>query len=239
MKLSCVPFPKPSLNPVLLCWIAVALASLACNPAAILGPTPTPTASSTPTPTSTPTSTPSPLPSSTPLPTETAEPLALLGVEDLPPGFESVPPEDFGLEEGQEFAEGFTIGNAFAFVEPTSFEVIFGFTMPLERRLDQVGFDVALERPEVLIEAFVAGLGETGYEEVAVLEGMDQIGDKSNGIGLVMFIDPLAFQVEMVIFRKGELGAFLMLMYFQGEQPSTVARELAETMAARAPGLSP
>jgi len=239
MKLQSIPSPKLSLNPILLCWIAVALASLACNPAAILGPTPTPTASSTPTPTSTPTSTPTPVPSSTPLPSETAEPLALLVLEDLPPGFESVPPEDFGLEEGQEFAEGFTVGNAFAFVEPTSFQVIFGFTMPLERRLDQVGFDVALDRPEVLIEAFVAGLGETGYEDVAVLEGMDQIGDKSNGIGLVMFIDPLAFQVEMIIFRKAELGAFLMLMYFEGEQPLTAARELAETMAARAPAVSP
>jgi len=146
-----------------------------------------------------------------------------------------VPPEDFGLEEGQEFAEGVTIGNAFAFVEPTSFEVIFGFTMPLERRLDQVGFDAALERPELLIEGFVAGLGDTGYEAVAVLEGMDQIGDKSNGIGLVMLVDPLAFQMEMVIFRKGELGAFLMLMYFQGEQPQNSVRELAEAMAARAP----
>lgn len=230
---------KSSLNPVLLGWVTVALASLACSPAAILGPTPTPTAASTPTPTSTPTSTPTRVPSSTPPPTETAEPLALLVLEDLPPGFESVPPEEFGLQEGQEFAEGFTIGNAFAFVEPTSFEVIFGFTMPLERRLDQVGFDAALERPELLIEGIVVGMGETGYEDVSVLEGMDQVGDKSNGIGLVMSIDPLAFQVEMIVFRKGELGAFLMRMYFQGEQPSTVIRELAESMAARAPAASP
>jgi len=239
MKLPRVPSPNHSFNPILLSWIVVALASLACNPATILGPTPTPTASSTPTPTSTPTASPTPVPSSTPLPTETPEPLGLLRLEDLPPGFESVPPEDFGLQEGQEFAEGFTIGNAFAYVEPTNFEVVFGFTMPLERRLDQVGFDVALDRPEVLIEAFVAGLGETGYEEVAVLEGMDQIGDKSNGIGLVMFVDPLAFQVEMIIFRKGELGAFLMLMYFEGEQPQTSIRALAEAMAARALAFSP
>ena len=239
MNLQGVPSPKCSLNPVLVGWVAVALASLACSPAAILGPSPTPTASSTPTPTSTPTSTPTPVPSSTPLPTETAEPLALLVLEDLPPGFESVPPEEFGLQEGQVFAEGFTIGNAFAFVEPTSFEVVFGFTMPLVRRLDQVGFDAALERPELLIEGFVAGLGETGYEDVLVLEGMDQIGDKSNGIGLVMLVDPVAFQVEMIIFRKGELGAFLMQMYFQGEQPLAVARGLAETMAARAPVASP
>ena len=30
-----------------------------------------------------------------------------------------------------------------------------------------------------------------------------------------------------------------MRMYFQGEQPSTEVRELAETMAARAPAASP
>lgn len=235
MKLDSIGEPKSRLR---LGWTAVVVAALACSPASLLAPTPTPTPTATPTSTATPTPRPTATPTLTPtvLPTsiEAPEPQALLRLEDLPDGFESVPPAEFGLEEGQTFAEGITIGDAFAYIEPNRFEVIFGFTMALPQRLDQVGFDAGLERPEVLIDGLVAGMGSTEYRDVEVLEGVDQIGDKSSGIGLVVVSDPIALQMDMLIFRKGALGAFLVLMYFEGEQPLTSVLGLAETMAGRA-----
>lgn len=219
--------------------LVLALAMLACNPLAGLMATPTPTATDTPTPTLTPiptdTPTPTPVPTDTPVPTETAAAAtaALLSAEDLPAGFQEIPPEEFGFGEDSPFAEGGGLEHTFAFFDPTLFEIVFGFTMPLETRVDQLGFDTALGRPDLFSDYFGQILGEQA-SDVTVLEGLDGIGDSSGGFTMLMDLGTgFNMRVDMAMARLAEQGVLVLSMYVDGEQPSVPIADLAQIAADR------
>jgi hypothetical protein len=210
---------------ILISWSVMALGMLmmlACDLSQGLFPPPTPT----PTPTLTPTAT------NTPLPTPTAtqpgpdfEDL-VVRLSDLPPGFQAVSLEEFGLTREALSGDDLTVESVFAFMEYTQFEFVMGFTTLLPTRLDQASFDAELSDPEYLIEAFVLGLGASEILEQGEIPGLD-VGDTSAGLTVVAGLEGIPMRMDMVVFRRDVIGAFVLIMYLDGEVPLISIEEVA------------
>lgn len=205
----------------------------------LVPPTPSPTPIITPTlvVTASPTNTPTPTASPTNTPTVTPAPLsdlsdAVLTLQDFPSGFEEIPPAAFGFTKEDLSQEGFTVESLFAFLEAEHFEFVMGFTTLLPTELEQAGFDVALRQPDFLLESLIVGMGAVDILEQKELPGLDDIADAS--VGLTVAIDAGGFpmRMDLVAFRRDVAGAFVLVMYVDGEVPivpiGDVARKFDE-----------
>jgi branched-chain amino acid transport system substrate-binding protein len=206
-------------------------------------PSPTPTDTAIPTPTPTPTFTPTATPSSTPAPTETPTPLpppptsgVVLTLEDLPPGFEEMPETMLGnigeLLGGQDLQ----VEGVYAFLNLEALEVVMGFTVAVPERLDQAGFDVLAGNPELLATFVGAGMGGAEEPEFEELTGLDGIGDTA--VGVTMLVEGQGMLADMVLFRTGELGFMLFVMYAEDSEPQVSVIELAQVLDDRAQAVS-
>ena len=197
-------------------------------------PTATPTPTPTPSPTSTPTDTPAPSP--TPLPDLSG---AVLMLDDLPPGFAAMPLEQLGLTPKDLSGEGFEAESVFAFLEPSTFQLIMGFTLLVPDTIQQAGFDLALRNPEFLLNQFIGGMGATDVVEQQALPDLDDIGDASTGLAVVADLEGISMRIDMVVFRTGPVGAMVMLMYPDGIDPDfsigEAARRLQEKLVEALP----
>ena len=214
-------------------------------------PPPTPiissTAIDTPTPTVTasPTNTPTPTASPTNTPTVTTAPLsdlsdAVLTLQDFPSGFEEIPPATFGFTKEDLSQEGFTVESLFAFLEAEHFEFVVGFTTLLPTGLEQAGFDVALRQPDFLLESLIVGMGPVDILEQKELPGLDDIGDASVGLTVVIDVEGFPMRVDVVAFRRDIAGAFVIIMYLDGEVPIVPIGDVARKFDERVVGvLSP
>lgn len=198
----------------LIAMAVVMLLALACD--GLGGAAPTPTAEPSIMPTATQTATPAP--TNTPAaPSDISS--VVLTLDDLPPGFEAVSLEEWGLTRDALSNDELTIETIFAFMEYEHFEFLFGFTTLLPTRLDQASFDAELGDTDYLIESFVMGLGASGVTEQSAIPGLDDIGDMSAGLTVVATLEGMAMRMDMVVFRKGPVGAFLLAMYLDGDTP--------------------
>ena len=111
-----------------------------------------------PTPTNTPALSPNP-------PPHTDFSGAGLTLQDLPPGFIEISISEFGITSEDLVLGSFTLNKLFFFLELENFEWVLGFTTDPLTNLQIVGFDVALQNPESLLEAVVTVLGGSGITE--------------------------------------------------------------------------
>lgn len=206
--------------------------------------TPTPTPTQTFTPTATPTNTPTPLPTDTPTPTasptDTPPPLAdlseiTLTLDDLPAGFQEMPPADMGLSQDGLSQGGLKVQSLFTFLEPKHFEILMGFTSLLSTQLEQSGFDLSLRQPDLLTESLIKGMGTTTILEKKPLTDVGDIGDASTGITVVADMQGIPMRIDVVVFRRGNAGAFLILMYRDKETPLISAGNVARKLSAKLP----
>ena len=145
------------------------LPTVACGSLQSLFATPTPTATNVPTstytpqPTSTPTDTPTPLFTPTEIPTQTPTPTitattsldyaeAGLTLDDFPPGFVEIPPDELvdalGLIGEQ---QGLPSVTSFMFIHAGEGEIVIGFVNLITSTLSQVNVDLLINNPEMQI----------------------------------------------------------------------------------------
>ena len=197
-----------------------AFITLGCQIASQVLPTSTPAPTFTPASTLTPTLTPTP----TPKPDISA---AVLTLDDLPAGFEAFALEELGMsmaDFGGE--ESFQPENVFIFINSQNIQMIFGFNFLLTDKLDRVSFDAGVSQPEVIIPAFVSGMGTENVHDEKVLEGIDDIGGQQIGMTMIAELEGLSMQVDVLMFRRDIIGEMVMSMTMEGKKPNITIHDL-------------
>lgn len=194
--------------------------SVSCS--ALGPPTPTPSPPS-PTPTFTPT------PNPTPTPAAVAFWDMLLTLHDMPPGFEQEPIGDLDIFNEGLAGEKWPIRAAFMFLEPDHYQFVIGVTQLVQGRLDQVQFDAGVNRPQFMLQTVIQSMGLSGILEEDVLPSVDDIGDASAGVTVASegTGEGLPMRLDLVAFRRDVVGAYVIVMYVDGENPVVEAGELA------------
>jgi len=189
----------------------------------IPSPTNTPTITPTITPTFPPTNTPTI--TSTPIPDISG---VVLTLEDLPPGFEEIPPEEFGLSTEDMSDDEFIVENIFLFMEVEPLELIMGFNILIPSKIDQLSFDVALTQPEFLMDSFLLAFELEDIKDLRELPDLTIYGDTSAGFTLAADMDMgMVMRMEMAVIRRDVVAAILIIMYIDGETPVVTIDEIA------------
>jgi formylglycine-generating enzyme required for sulfatase activity len=130
-----------------------------------------------------------------------------------------MPPEFIEFFAGQGFSEFFDSVFAFNCEEPL--EVLFGFVSRLSTQFQQNVFDQQMSDTELLTLQVVSGFAEG--EDVTILEqgelsGLDGIGDVFAGVTVVLEDPDFNLRVDIILFRRGEVGVIFMSMYPDGQE---------------------
>jgi len=178
-----------------------------------------------------PTLTATPISTPTDIPTSVSDiSKAVLSLEDLPPGFQVLSLAEFGLTKEDLSVEDFTVETIFVFFWADPLEIIMGFTTLLPTQLDQVGFDVGLNQPEFMMDSFVGGMGATDILEQKELTHLNDIGDASAGLTVVADMEGIPMRMDMAVFRRDIVGAFVLVMYLDGDVPILTVEEVTNKL---------
>jgi hypothetical protein len=115
-------------------------------------------------------------------------------------------------------------------MQPEQFEIVMGFTTLLSNKLEQAGFDAGLRDPELLSESFIGGMGATNILDQQELV-LEDLGDEAAGLSIVADMAGVPMQVDVAVFRKDQLGAFVMMMYMEDQEVSIAIEEVARKLA--------
>jgi hypothetical protein len=130
------------------------------------------------------------------------------------------------LEEAQG-EQGFDYEAFFMSMDPTRYEIVLGFTAVLTSTLGQVSADMALNNPDMLMAAMVTGIsGGADVISQEPLTGLDNIGDASTGMSMVVNAQGTHMRMDMAMFRQDTVLGILMIMYRDGSTPSVSIQEL-------------
>lgn len=188
-------------------------------------PTPSPTATATATLTPTPTNTATPTASPTITPSPTPRLLAVvLTLDDLPEGFRPFTEEE--LDDIQSHLPPDGIG--FGFIEEDRLYMVLGQLIPYTDRASQTAFDKMM--PGTIDSIAVAS---DATEDPESLPDVDDIGETRAGSTFVADTVGFPFRWDVVIFRRGEVGALLYLYYPDGEELSLSVSALARLVDER------
>ena len=174
-------------------------------------------------------------PAAEPEPTEEPTPVPMdisgliLTAADFPDvAFADMSMEDMGMSASDLNTEDFTVESFFALLESQNFEMVMGFTTKTQTMLEKAGFDLTLNQPETLMNSFIGGMGDVGAAQPETLpEFEDAIGNSSAGMTVVANIEGVAMRIDMVIFRHDSIGAFVITMYLDGQEPPASLMDVA------------
>ena len=197
-----------------------------------------------------------------PLPTEIKQPTleqpavkaTALTLEDLPSGFQELPPSMKAeiaskIEPFKQLLikENFPLNNFFAFVEPQKMEVVIGFTGMLSNQAQQGQFDAALQKarqPE--FEQQIKKLAQKlpSSQEVKVLKykslpDLNNVAHLSTGFSLDATIQEMPVNFDVVSFRRNSVGAMTAVLYLTGNKPSVSVKDVATKLDGRVLQSSP
>jgi len=164
-----------------------------------------------------------------------------LQLEDLPAGFQPLSGAELA-DLSQSLAEGdYHTESLFAFQETEHFEYIIGFTTALPTPEAQAAFDAELRQTDFLEEfakGFKQGAAGIGISQKGALPHLEGIGNAIAGLGMTSNIQSIPMRIDLVIFRREQVGAFLWIMYLDGDKPvipvDQVAQKLDERILAAA-----
>lgn len=170
-------------------------------------------------------------------------------LEDLPEGFQELPPElttslasQFRLLTQQFQEANLNPENLFAFVNPESFQIVLGFTSPLSSEQDWVNFDTnvqQLQQPEIQqllvsqLKQRLQGMGEINVLEYKPLPQLNNFADTSTGFTLGIDMEGTPLQLDMATFRRGGMIAFTGVMYLNGQMPLIQVGDVAQKLDSR------
>lgn len=166
-------------------------------------------------------------------------------LEDLPPGFQELPPEltaslasQFRLLTQQFQDANLNPNNLFAFVNPESFQIVLGFTSPLAED-DWASFDTNLQhlqQPQIQqllvsqIKQRLEGMGEINIVEYKPLPELNNFAHSSTGFTLGIDMEGTPLQLDMATFRRSEMIAFTGVMYLNGQTPLIHIGDVAQKL---------
>ncbi len=127
-------------------------------------------------------------------------------------------------------SEGFQPEDVFVLINTQNFQMVFGFNFLLTEKIDRASFDVGVSQPEITIPAFVGGIGSENVRDEKLLEGMEDIGEKQIGMSMVTSMEELSTQVEVVMFRRDIIGAMIMSMTLEGQDPNISIYDLGRKL---------
>ncbi|MCT7982985.1 hypothetical protein NG796_06730 [Laspinema sp. A4] len=141
-----------------------------------------------------------------------------LRLEDLPPGFTAMPPAELANLKEELSQDQIDVENVFAFVAQEQFQLIMGITTRLETAQQQAEFDDLLRDPERLKSLLTENLQDTNVPPQA-LNNINNIGDAAAGVSLRVDLDNLLARLEILVLRKNQMGAFVFVLYRDGQRP--------------------
>lgn len=140
-----------------------------------------------------------------------------LRLEDLPQGFQAMPQAELA-ELKQELSQlELDFENIFVFVAHQPFQLIMGITTRLETAQQRTQFDALLRDPQKLRSLLAEGLEVTG--EPSTLNNINNIGDVATGVSFQVDLDQLLGRLEILGFRKNQMGAFVYVLYPDERRP--------------------
>ncbi len=196
---------------------------------------------------------PSPQPPTAPLAqAAAASTRPLLSLEDLPPGFQALPPtvanqlaQQFEALSSQLSQAGVKPENFFVYWNPSTFQIIAGSTGRVE---DVALFDDSLTRFEdesvreqlfAQAQGQLEGVGPVSVEGYEYLADMSNVADKSAGVSVDLLLLNQPFRADIATFRRGSTGAVTAVIYRAASSPEFTLRRLAEAVDGRLPVAAP
>lgn len=161
----------------------------------------------------------------------------ILTDRDLPASFLAMSPTDMEQLRQDLNQDDFKVESLFAFADRNNFEVVMGITTTINNEQDRAEFDEALNQPEVLQALLTQGLGETRVLDKKPLEALDNIGEAVGGTSLKVNLEDIPARLDIVAFRRDIIGAFVFVMYLDGETPALSIADVARQLDVRAEGV--
>ena len=162
---------------------------------------------------------------------------ATLTVEDLPTGFQQLPPVLVSQFAGQfeAFSQQLALGNLnpenfFAFVNPATFQVVLGFTGDVPEQSEQMNFDTNIQKlndpqtQEQMVDLLTEKLKEFGgvqIENYASMPEMKTVADASAGMTMLVNMQGQPLRLDIASFRRNDVVVFTGVLY-PNEQESLV-----------------
>lgn len=170
-------------------------------------------------------------------------PKAVLTLQDLPSGFKDMSGEAESLKKQLNNSNEVKAENVFAFQksDDKQFQLLVGFTMPMLSRIEQASFDSSI-RQQDFAQEFLKGLNEGSQGDFSNITSSpmgENIGDASAKWVTKGQLNGIPMRLEMAVFRRGNLGAMLMILYLDGESPSIAIADAARRLDSRIVELSP
>jgi hypothetical protein len=170
----------------------------------------------------------------------------VLTLQDLPPGFTEMS-SDYVASLRNQLSQGpdFKPASIFAYqkIDRKLFELqlLIGFTVQLSDPTQQATFDRAIGEG-IVAKAFSQGLNsnkESPFTHPAALTLQDKIGEVSAGWRSQGKIENTPMNVDLALFRRGQIGVFMATIYLDGTKPTITISEAGRKFDSRMMELKP
>jgi hypothetical protein len=192
--------------------------------------TATATATDTATPTATNTATITPTATETPLPDASQ---VVLREGDAPEEFQRPPRNQIQQQEERlQENEDLPFGSYSALRSADTDESIIAYVIYLTEEDARSDFGEVIRDPEGVAQGFAIS-SDADYQDAVPIEGLDELGDSSNGIASTMRLeDGTILHFDVIVFRRGVIGVFLYDIYVRQSAVNLV--EIATILDQRA-----
>lgn len=179
--------------------------------------------------------------------TQTAS-TAKLTLEDLPPGFQALPPQfatflaaQLDAFKPQMEAANIQPENFFAFFNRKNLEFVVGLTGNIPNQ-QQGKFDASLQKvqePEAQQELIsrvqqkLKAFGMIEFVEYNTLPDVNNLANASSGLRVGLKIQDQPLQMDVAGFRRNNVGAFTAVIYLNDKTPTLSLKEVADKLDRR------
>ena len=170
----------------------------------------------------------------------------VLTLQDLPPGFTEMS-SDYVASLRNQLSQGpnFKPASIFAYQKIDrkllEFQLLIGFTLQRPDPTQQARFDRAIHEG-MAAKAFSQGLNsnkESPFTHPAALTLQDKIGEVSAGWRSQGKIKNIPMNVDMALFRRGQIGVFMATIYLDDTKPTITISEAGRKFDSRIIELKP
>ena len=170
----------------------------------------------------------------------------VLTLQDLPPGFTEMP-SDYVASLRNKLSQGpeFKAASIFAYQKIDSklleLQLLIGFTFQLSDPTLQAAFDQGMGEG-IFAKAFTQGLNddkELQFSPPATLTLQDKIGEVSAGWRSQGKVENIPMNVDLALFRRGQIGVVMATIYLDGTKPTITISEAGSKFDSRMMQLKP
>jgi hypothetical protein len=170
----------------------------------------------------------------------------VLTLQDLPPGFTEMP-SDYVASLRNKLSQGpeFKAASIFAYQKIDSklleLQLLIGFTFQLSDPTLQAAFDQGIGEG-IFAKAFTQGLNddkELQFTPPATLTLQDKIGEVSAGWRSQGKVENIPMNVDLALFRRGQIGVVMATIYLDGTKPTITISEAGRKFDSRMMELKP